>query len=55
MSECPRCHRPMTAIATAYGKRAICAHCNVRWTYINGFDMDWYPEKRHPTDERWTP
>lgn len=42
---CAECGDPLDLIATAYGWRAPCFACGIRWTQIRG-ESDWTAEPR---------
>lgn len=44
---CPRCGRAIPCMATAYGFRAICGTCHIRWTRLRG-EQDWVAESHSP-------
>lgn len=48
---CGRCKKRIKAIVkTAYGVRATCYACRIRWTQITG-EKDWAAERYHPMNE----
>lgn len=42
---CPSCGVELDVMPTAYGRRAICPPCDLRWTQIRG-ETGWTAESR---------
>lgn len=42
---CPDCRAVLAVLPTAYGRRAVCEPCGVRWTWIRG-ELGWVREAR---------
>ena len=47
--ECPKCSASLVLISTAYGYRAICTDCKIRWTKL------WSEEANEFTAEFYSP
>lgn len=42
---CPSCGVGLDVMPTAYGRRAVCGFCRIRWTRIHG-EAGWAAEPR---------
>lgn len=53
--DCPNCREAIPLVATAYGSRATCANCEIRWTLIPATEDTWTAEHYAPMRNYTTP
>lgn len=49
--ECPGCKKELPVIQTAYGARAICEDCRIRWTTLFSEEGAWINESYSPLSD----